>query len=198
MRHGLVLTADNDGLILDFRHDEFHNGPLVDAMPERTDVWDWSLTYDEFVALPLTELMFELVEAGLLATRGNSDSVDYRLTLPGGAGVSDEPDQPEPYGPLTVDIDPWGGMAMSLWVNEPAPPSAPGPHPVPGPEVELTLRATANGEDLLFMYRKAVSDLTIDAMIDALSRARDEARRQATLRGWKPWDLGLDRFPPPF
>ncbi|SCL46808.1 hypothetical protein [Micromonospora peucetia] len=84
---GLSLAADGEGLILDYRPNEFYEGTLSDAMRDEDDDPGWKLTYDRFSAMTLSVFMFELVTAGLLATRGNGDSVDYRLTLPGGAGA---------------------------------------------------------------------------------------------------------------
>ncbi|SCL74135.1 hypothetical protein [Micromonospora peucetia] len=78
---GLSLAADGEGLILDYRPNEFYEGTLSDAMRDEDDDPGWKLTYDRFSAMTLSVFMFELVTAGLLATRGNGDSVDYRLTL---------------------------------------------------------------------------------------------------------------------
>ncbi|PZG12999.1 hypothetical protein C1I95_24645 [Micromonospora craterilacus] len=78
----LSLAANNDGLIRNFEPDEFYTGPLSDAMRNEDDEASWQLVYDRFSAVVLMKLMFKLVEAGLLATRGNGDSSDYRLTLP--------------------------------------------------------------------------------------------------------------------
>lgn len=81
---GLSLAADKKGQILDFWPNRFYEGPMSEAMRNEDDPESWKLTYDRFTAMTLTVSMYELMEAGLLATRGNGDSVDYRLCLPGG------------------------------------------------------------------------------------------------------------------
>lgn len=84
LAEGLALTAADDGVILNYRPNRFYEGSLSDVLRDEDDKPGWKLTYDRFTAMTLSAFMFELVEAGLLATRGNGDSVDYRLTLPGG------------------------------------------------------------------------------------------------------------------
>ncbi|MFG1777666.1 hypothetical protein ACGFIG_14700 [Micromonospora sp. NPDC049048] len=84
LAEGLSLAADKKGRILDFWPNRFYEGPMSDAMRDEDDPESWKLTYDRFTAMTFSVFMFELVESGLLATRGNGDSVDYRLCLPGG------------------------------------------------------------------------------------------------------------------
>ncbi|MER7166757.1 hypothetical protein ABT336_11935 [Micromonospora sp. NPDC000207] len=87
LTEALAAVANTDGVVVDYRPHEFYAGPLSDAMRDEDDEPGWALVYDRFTAMVLSVLVFELVEAGLLATRGNGDSVDYRLTLPGGDGA---------------------------------------------------------------------------------------------------------------
>ncbi|MFF0097752.1 hypothetical protein ACFYO8_00330 [Micromonospora sp. NPDC005257] len=84
LAEGLSRAADQKGRILDFWPNRFYEGPMSDAMRDEDDPGSWKLTYDRFTAMTLSVFMFELVESGLLATRGNGDSVDYWLCLPGG------------------------------------------------------------------------------------------------------------------
>ncbi|MFI9641375.1 hypothetical protein ACIG87_15145 [Micromonospora sp. NPDC051925] len=84
---GLAAAADDGGLILDYWPNRFYEGPLSDAMRNEDDEPDWKLAYDRFTAMTLSVFIFELVEAGLLATRGNGDSTDYRLALLVGGGA---------------------------------------------------------------------------------------------------------------
>ena len=79
---GLALAADSEGQIINYRPNEFYAGALSDSMRNEDDPKSWKLTYDRFSASVLLDAMSTLLFAGLLATRGNGDSVDYRLTLP--------------------------------------------------------------------------------------------------------------------
>ncbi|WP_189041075.1 hypothetical protein [Micromonospora sonchi] len=84
---GLILAADNQGQIIDYQPRKFYEGPLSDGMRNEDDAPDWRLAYDRFAASVLPMFLFQMVEMGLLATRGNGNSVDYRLALPGGEGA---------------------------------------------------------------------------------------------------------------
>lgn len=82
LTQGLAGAADEEGRLLNFQPNLFYPGPLSDALRNEDDDPSWRLQYDRFVAMVLMDAKFRLVEAGLLATRGNGDSVDYRLALP--------------------------------------------------------------------------------------------------------------------
>lgn len=88
LAEALALAADDEGRIIDYRPNEFYEGPLSDVLRNEDDSPGWKLRYDRFSAMTMQVLMIELVEAGLLAHRGNGDSVDYRLTLPSGEVVA--------------------------------------------------------------------------------------------------------------
>ncbi|WP_229402616.1 hypothetical protein [Micromonospora okii] len=196
LREGLVLAADHEGLLLNFQNDEFHKGPLIDAMPERRDVWDWPLTYDEFVALPLAELMSELVVAGLLAVRRSGELVDYRLTLPASeeSDVSDEQGTSETCLPGRSNVDLGGGkkfMFEGIQLFRKG--------PLVDPCVKLDFWATR--DDLVVSYGVLLTDEQVGSLIEALSQAREDARRLADGEGQRISD-GVDyaRFDsePPF
>ncbi|MEU0078457.1 hypothetical protein ABZY58_11225 [Micromonospora tulbaghiae] len=78
----LAAAADDEGVILDFRVDEWYEGALSDSMREEYDEPGWTLKYDRFVAMLLTDIDMMLHEAGYQASRGNGDTTDRRLTLP--------------------------------------------------------------------------------------------------------------------
>jgi hypothetical protein len=79
---GLREAAADDGTLLDFRRYEFYTGPLSDTLRDEHDEPGWTLKFDRFTSMVLSECVSDLFEAGYLAQRGNGDSVDYRLTLP--------------------------------------------------------------------------------------------------------------------
>ncbi|MFJ8690248.1 hypothetical protein [Micromonospora wenchangensis] len=54
------------------------------------------------------------------------------------------------------------------------------------PHVDFTYRVEGGDNELVFSYRTMLSDGDMGAIIDALSRAREDARRQAALFGWSP------------
>lgn len=74
------------GGLLNFRPERFYAGSLSDVLRNEDDPETWRLGYDRFTAMVVMDAKIRLVELGLLATRGNGDSVDYRLTLPPGVG----------------------------------------------------------------------------------------------------------------
>ncbi len=80
----LAAAADSDGALLDFQIVEFYEQHVTAVMrDDEDDPADWRLNYSRFVAMALTDATYRLATAGLLAQRGNGDSYDYRLTLPG-------------------------------------------------------------------------------------------------------------------
>ncbi|MFI6824317.1 hypothetical protein ACIBJE_25740 [Micromonospora sp. NPDC050187] len=199
---GLTLAADNDGLILKFQHAKFYEGPLLDAAPEETDVWDWPMTWDELVALPLTELMLELVKAGLLAMRSNGDLMDYRLTLPAEEETDVESEREEPGWrlPHRVNIDPLGGTRLTFEGG-----SARHDGLLVHPVVRFDLGVTVGRDGLAFSYRALLTDEQVDSLLHALFQAREDARLLATQNGWHPsqGNVGSSRtdpdlVPPPF
>jgi hypothetical protein len=78
----LARAADADGVLLDFDYREFfetHVAAVLADLDEDTA----PPAYDEFTEMVLLDAISGLIERdGLLALRGNGDSVDYRLTLP--------------------------------------------------------------------------------------------------------------------
>jgi hypothetical protein len=70
---GMAAAAADDGTILDYRVNEWYEGPLSDVLRNDHDKATWKLKYDRFVAM---------LGSGYLATRGNGDTTDRRLTLP--------------------------------------------------------------------------------------------------------------------
>ncbi|MFG1846850.1 hypothetical protein [Micromonospora carbonacea] len=74
--------ADDDGVILDYRPNEFYEGAVSEVLRNEDDAPTWRLPYDRFVAMLLMDVDMMLSEAGFLAGRGNGDSKDRRLTLP--------------------------------------------------------------------------------------------------------------------
>ncbi|WP_433460635.1 hypothetical protein [Micromonospora sp. CA-248212] len=78
----LAAAADDDGLIIDFRPNEWYERHVSDAMRNDDDGPGWKLTYDRFVAMALMDIDMTLSNSGYLAGRGNGDSKDRRLTLP--------------------------------------------------------------------------------------------------------------------
>jgi hypothetical protein len=82
LTQGLAEASDEEGQLLNFRPNQFYPGPLSEVMRNEDDKPSWQLQYDRFAAMVLMDAKFRLVEAGLLATRGNGNSVDYRLCLP--------------------------------------------------------------------------------------------------------------------
>jgi hypothetical protein len=88
---GLATAAADDGTLLDFRANEWYEGPLSDAMRDEYDEPTWKLKYDRFAAMVLMDIEHRLLDTGYLATRGNGDSVDRRLTLPSGQMREDKP-----------------------------------------------------------------------------------------------------------
>ncbi|WDZ84576.1 hypothetical protein [Micromonospora cathayae] len=185
---GLTLAADDDGLILEFRRDEFHAGPLSDAAPTKADVWDWPMTWDELVALPLSELMLELVNAGLLAMRSNGELMDYQLTLPAEEESDEESEREEPGWclPHRVNIDPWGGTQLTFEGASARHDGAP-VHPV----VRLDLGATVGHDGPTFSYRVSLTDAQVDSLLQALFQAREDARLLATQAGWRPSQVNV-------
>jgi hypothetical protein len=84
----LAAAADDEGVLLDFDERAFFDIHVTDVMQhEPLEHGDEVplLVYDPFAALALMDCLTSLVRDGLLATRGNGDTVDYRLTLPGPA-----------------------------------------------------------------------------------------------------------------
>ncbi|MEV1013853.1 hypothetical protein AB0I89_24170 [Micromonospora sp. NPDC049801] len=77
-----AAAADDNGLIIDFRPNEWYERHVSDAMRSDDDGPDWTLTYDRFVAMALMDIDMTLSNSGYLAGRGNGDSKDRRLTLP--------------------------------------------------------------------------------------------------------------------
>ena len=81
----LAAAADDEGVLLDFDEQAFFDIHVTDVMQrdplEHGDQVPM-LVYDPFTALALMDCVNSLVRDGLLATRENGDSVDYRLTLP--------------------------------------------------------------------------------------------------------------------
>lgn len=80
---GMAAAAADDGTIIDFRVNEWYQGALSDVM--REDHYDdpsWKLKYDRFTAAVLIDVDRMLLGSGYLATRGNGDTTDRRLTLP--------------------------------------------------------------------------------------------------------------------
>ncbi|MEU4567038.1 hypothetical protein [Micromonospora sp. NPDC023956] len=205
---GLVLAADDGGLVLEFQHDKFCEGPLSDAAPLVTDVWDWPMSWDELVAMPLSEMALKLVKAGLLAMRSNGELMDYQLTLPAEKEPDVERKREEAgwYPPHRVNIDPWGGTRLTF---EGA--SARNDGPLVHPTVWFDLGVTAGGNGLTFSYRALLTDEQVDSLLQALFQAREEARLLAAQEGWRPsqgeslrgagssgTDPDLDLDPPPF
>ncbi|TKG61528.1 hypothetical protein [Prauserella endophytica] len=83
----LADAADQDGVILNFLTPDFYRSYVSGVMNRDTeeDGEEPPLVYDRFTAVTLTEHLHAFVlDDGLLAHRGNGDSFDYRLTLPGG------------------------------------------------------------------------------------------------------------------
>lgn len=78
----LAVAADDNGVILNFRPNEFYAGPLSDVLRNDDDPEGWTLKYDRFSAMTLLDIEMALGNAGYLAVRGNGDSKDRRLTLP--------------------------------------------------------------------------------------------------------------------
>ncbi|WP_219419538.1 hypothetical protein [Pseudonocardia nigra] len=80
----LARAADEDGVLLDFDFPEFFE-THVSAVLAQDDEEMSPLTYDRFSAMALMDCITTLtIHDGLLANRGNGDSADYHLTLPGG------------------------------------------------------------------------------------------------------------------
>src|SRR5262245_57510151 len=79
---GLATAADDEGKLINFRMNECYTDALSDVLRSDHEEESWRLKYDTFCAMVLQDATFRLIEAGLLATRGNGDSVDYRLCLP--------------------------------------------------------------------------------------------------------------------
>lgn len=83
----LAAVADDDGTILRFEINEWYAGALSDVLRDEYDEPGWKLEYDRFTALALADIEHRLMFAGYLATRGNGDSMDLRLTLPSQEGA---------------------------------------------------------------------------------------------------------------
>lgn len=78
----LADAADDHGELLDYDPSDFYLTHIARVVNPDGD--DPPLAYDSFTAMTLIEVMLSLVhDDGLLAARGNGDSADYRLTLPG-------------------------------------------------------------------------------------------------------------------
>jgi hypothetical protein len=78
----LAAAADKDGVILNFSLPEFFQNHIAGVLNQE-DEEPKPLVYDRFTATTLIECMSTpLLDDGLVAHRGNGDSVDYRLTLP--------------------------------------------------------------------------------------------------------------------
>jgi hypothetical protein len=78
----LALAADQNGLILDFRPNEFYERDVTKVLACSGDPKRWRVRYDRFVAMVLIDLSSEFISAGFLAHRGNGHSSDHRLMLP--------------------------------------------------------------------------------------------------------------------
>jgi hypothetical protein len=76
-----AAAADPGGVVLRYDPVTLVAGPVSDALREE-DAADWRLAYDRFTAMTMLDVTMYLLECGLLANRGNGDSVDYRLALP--------------------------------------------------------------------------------------------------------------------
>lgn len=94
--------------------------------------------------------------------------------------MSDSADLPETHPTHRVEIQPGHGPTLEFQA-------------VPGdsfladsPHVYLTFRASGGEYKMCFSYRASLSEEEMGALIDALSRAREDARRQAALFGWEP------------
>ncbi len=77
-----VLAADKQGRIVNHEIERWYEKQVTEVMRDEDDDSSWSLTYDRFTFGVLMDSQLRLVAAGYLATRGNGDSVSYRLTLP--------------------------------------------------------------------------------------------------------------------
>lgn len=80
--YGLTIACDSDGVILDFRPDEFYRVTLSEMLRDENDDRGWRLEYDRFTAMVFVDVELMLFNAGYLAGRGNGDSKDRRLALP--------------------------------------------------------------------------------------------------------------------
>lgn len=80
----LAGAANPDGELLDFQPVEFFTTHVASVLHEGMPTDEIiPLTYDTFTAMTITECMTTLaIQDKVLASRGNGDSVDYRLTLP--------------------------------------------------------------------------------------------------------------------
>jgi hypothetical protein len=80
----LAAAADEAGQLLYFRPDVWFDHYLSTVMRDDSDPAHWSLTFDRFSSMMVTEMMNELFFTGWLAQGGNDSkrTLDWRLTLP--------------------------------------------------------------------------------------------------------------------
>lgn len=87
---------------------------------------------------------------------------------------------PETHPAHRVDVDSGSGPTVEFQAVPFDDPCCDAPY------ADFTFKASGGDNELVFSYRALLSDADMGAMIDALSRAREDARRQAALFGWSP------------
>lgn len=86
-----AFESDTDGMMRDFRPNEFYSGRLAEASREDGDDEPFTLTYDRFTAAAIFELKMEMCQLGILATRGTGYGVDLHLALPANPAKTPDP-----------------------------------------------------------------------------------------------------------
>lgn len=87
---------------------------------------------------------------------------------------------PETHPAYQVAVDMGHGPTLEFQAVPFSDPSCDTPH------ANLRFRFTSDDYDVAFSCRSLLSDEDMGSLIDALSRAREDARRQAALFGWTP------------
>ncbi|MEU1232568.1 hypothetical protein [Micromonospora aurantiaca] len=80
----LSAAADESGQLLYFRPDVWYDHYLSEVMRTDEDPAGWSLAFDRFSSMMVSELIDQLFFAGWLAQGGNNSkrTLNWRLTIP--------------------------------------------------------------------------------------------------------------------
>lgn len=87
---------------------------------------------------------------------------------------------PEKHPAYRVELDMGHGPVLEVQAVPFDDPSCDSPY------ANLRFQVTGGDYDMVFSCRSLLSDEDMGAMIDALTKARADARRQAALFGWEP------------